>query len=669
MIANTYKEKKGLLFEAFSLVHKHGILPVVSLDNEITAQDLEELKQRIDDEIFIISVCGQIKAGKSALLNHLLFGGHEVLPESATPWTAKLTKILYSEKVGFTATFYSDKEWQGLKNLVYTDTETGAERKYFSEHIKPLLEKSAKAGIYDVDVIGSPAKVHRSEDVSLLQDYVSAEGKFQPFVSAIELYSENLDLKDVVIVDTPGLNDPNEFRSNQTVNWVIQSSAVVYLFNSGQPLSREDLNFIDRHLLSIPSEKIVFALSKMDLVGSIERVKQYVETNLRNHKALRDRDLLQNTGAFPISVYAANIHAKLKTGVELNDDESIAKTRLENSGQAELISSAGYLPEFQRGIDEQLMVDKGAAILASGVSTVKSVLEGKRRELLTTAAQIEMNLDSLNKTVDELEAEKQAINDLRQRLRKLESAFDKRLLNELSSINNNLVDPIDIFMDNARQDLISWVNANIEDIENLIQLSSIQIRSAIRDRYREFKQEFVSRQLTGRIEGLVDRYKNEIRSVSEQVLDLVTDNIFSPTPRFKEMMDTALDHARDVKPSILEDCRVRVWDIPILWTDKSETASRIKKVLFDSMEEIRENIQETFKGFLDAEVNEYADSLKDAVTKFLNIRSKDIHQLIQQIDESDLLRKRYDDELAININARSELEGLRKEIESLIEQV
>ncbi|MBP1542934.1 MAG: dynamin family protein [Oscillospiraceae bacterium] len=51
-----------------------------------------------EDRKLNIGVIGQVKAGKSSFLNTLLFGGKKVLPSAATPKTATLTKIEYSEE-------------------------------------------------------------------------------------------------------------------------------------------------------------------------------------------------------------------------------------------------------------------------------------------------------------------------------------------------------------------------------------------------------------------------------------------------------------------------------------------------------------------------------------------------------------------------------------------
>ena len=61
-----------------------------------------------------IGIVGGVKAGKSSFLNALLFRGRDILPKAATPMTAALTKISYSEMPYAKIVFYEDKDWNAI---------------------------------------------------------------------------------------------------------------------------------------------------------------------------------------------------------------------------------------------------------------------------------------------------------------------------------------------------------------------------------------------------------------------------------------------------------------------------------------------------------------------------------------------------------------------------
>ncbi|GHQ01242.1 hypothetical protein JP0054_13950 [Helicobacter pylori] len=61
-------------------------------------------------------IIGRVKAGKSSLLNALIFEGKDVLPKAATPMTASLTILKYAQNLSTQVEFYSQKDILELKN-------------------------------------------------------------------------------------------------------------------------------------------------------------------------------------------------------------------------------------------------------------------------------------------------------------------------------------------------------------------------------------------------------------------------------------------------------------------------------------------------------------------------------------------------------------------------
>lgn len=96
-------------YEPYTRVIDEKILGDISLLRDTFETDIENAKQ--ENRVLRIGIVGQIKRGKSSFLNSLLFDGKSVLPKAATPMTAALTKISYSEQPSATVEFYSKKEW------------------------------------------------------------------------------------------------------------------------------------------------------------------------------------------------------------------------------------------------------------------------------------------------------------------------------------------------------------------------------------------------------------------------------------------------------------------------------------------------------------------------------------------------------------------------------
>ncbi|ADZ51657.1 hypothetical protein DR8_21430 [Helicobacter pylori] len=92
--------------------------PFMSENSVIKTEELEKtLKEmQAEDRDLKVGIIGHVKAGKSSLLNALIFEGVEVLPKAATPMTASLTILKYAKTLSAEVEFYSPKDIAELKN-------------------------------------------------------------------------------------------------------------------------------------------------------------------------------------------------------------------------------------------------------------------------------------------------------------------------------------------------------------------------------------------------------------------------------------------------------------------------------------------------------------------------------------------------------------------------
>lgn len=75
--------------------------PFISENAVIKTEELEKtLKEMQDtDRDLKVGIIGRVKAGKSSLLNALIFEGVEILPKATTPMTASLTVLKYAQNL------------------------------------------------------------------------------------------------------------------------------------------------------------------------------------------------------------------------------------------------------------------------------------------------------------------------------------------------------------------------------------------------------------------------------------------------------------------------------------------------------------------------------------------------------------------------------------------
>ncbi len=227
-----------------------------------------------------VGIIGRVKAGKSSLLNALIFEGVEVLPKAATPMTASLTVLKYANTLNAEVEFYSPKDIAELKNeheryvrefnrIVDEEVKKQKEKQSLSnrakEGIKNLsnmlninksheaapkenilsdeeivkraeriakdklkgdeklvsshdqYEKIKKSGLFNTEKLDPRIQANSLQELNqkLLQ-FVGADGKYMPCTKAVRISLNNPNLKDLEVIDTPGVNDPIASREERT---------------------------------------------------------------------------------------------------------------------------------------------------------------------------------------------------------------------------------------------------------------------------------------------------------------------------------------------------------------------------------------------------------------------------------------------------------------------
>lgn len=181
-------------------------------------------------EFLEIAFVGTIKAGKSTLINALLKA--EYASVDITPETATLTKFKWGKNAEMTITFYTKKEWQKL----YDDAVKSGE--LFLKKYNEANAESHKDKFIGKDTITEPFSVES------LKKYTSSKKAEHFFVKEVLIsYPDFPYEKNLMFVDTPGLDDPVPYRSEITRAY-IKSAKVVLVCNMVNSMNSGELNVI-----------------------------------------------------------------------------------------------------------------------------------------------------------------------------------------------------------------------------------------------------------------------------------------------------------------------------------------------------------------------------------------------------------------------------------------
>ncbi|GAA9897679.1 dynamin family protein [Helicobacter pylori] len=197
--------------------------PFMSDNAVIKAEELEKTLKELQDtnRDLKVGIIGRVKAGKSSLLNALIFEGVEVLPKAATPMTASLTILKYAKTLSAEVEFYSPKDIAELKNeheryvrefnrIVEEEVKKQKEKQSLSNRTKEGFKeglnkfckafsgnKSAEAApkervLSDEEIVKKAERIAKSElekDTKLVSSY----DQYEKMKKSGSLNTENLD--------------------------------------------------------------------------------------------------------------------------------------------------------------------------------------------------------------------------------------------------------------------------------------------------------------------------------------------------------------------------------------------------------------------------------------------------------------------------------------------
>lgn len=162
-------KEQGLQEKAGPFISENAVIKTEELEKTLKGMQAENRGLKV-------VIIGRVKAGKSSLLNALIFEGKEVLPKAATTETASLTILKYAQNLSAEAQFYDEKDIEELKR----DHER-YEKKFkeiVSEEVKKLEEKQQGLLNKDKEKLGNFGKAfsrNKSDEEAPKQKILSPE--------------------------------------------------------------------------------------------------------------------------------------------------------------------------------------------------------------------------------------------------------------------------------------------------------------------------------------------------------------------------------------------------------------------------------------------------------------------------------------------------------------
>ncbi len=122
-----------------------------------------------------------------------------------------------------------------------------------------------KSGSLNTEKLDPRIQANSLEELNqkLLQ-FVGADGKYMPYTKAVQISLNNPNLKDLEVIDTPGVNDPIISREGRTKALLKDCDVVFIVSLSNSFLTDNDMDLFDRVSNKEGLQKIYFVASQTD---------------------------------------------------------------------------------------------------------------------------------------------------------------------------------------------------------------------------------------------------------------------------------------------------------------------------------------------------------------------------------------------------------------------
>jgi Dynamin family len=251
-----------------------------------------------------IGVIGQVKAGKSSLVNALM-GKPGLLPTDVNPWTTAVTRLHFGHAdapvdVAAEFTFFEPNEWEQLAN-------GGGQLRELTQSLVPgfkleLLHKQvdvmrrrseSRLGPALGSLLGNK-HVFPALSAEVLEKYICAslpdtaddqKGVYSDVIKTADIYFGRTGFGfPTTIIDTPGTNDPYLVR-DEIARRALESAHVhIVVLTPQQALSPADVALL-RILRGLNRDRVVVFLNRIDQLGDVARdaaaIVQHVREGLR----------------------------------------------------------------------------------------------------------------------------------------------------------------------------------------------------------------------------------------------------------------------------------------------------------------------------------------------------------------------------------------------------
>ena len=469
----------------------------------VSADEMRKQLAALEDEhrLLNIGIIGMVKAGKSSILNSIFFDGERVLPTGPTPKTAALSIMTYGDTASATVDYYTQKDIGDIKKghaaylaqreEMLAENQAKAEKESKNRGVplnRNAVERTTDAKMKDnpnyaaydhCERMIGPAPSNGSqlignlssipELMGKLDEYVGANGKMMPFTKSVEIRLPKDDLRDICVVDTPGLDDTVASRVERTEEYLSKCDVVFVVSQAQSFIKDTDLALMDRlsAINGVQREHVYLIGSKTDseLTGN-----EAEQVNFDLHKAYENICATLSSRAI----------SQFKELVGKNPEAKEQFERLIESGMDRAIMTSAICHDMLRRYGDRASWD-------NGMNGVWDELVEYYPDYFDNDENAKANLEFLSgvgKVKDKIALARKNKEEI---LARNKDGKIETWTKNINDFSQKLVAAVKEKSDKVKNTDIADVEAQIKDAERLISKGTNAIDSAFEDCVDEFK--------------------------------------------------------------------------------------------------------------------------------------------------------------------------------------
>lgn len=681
-----------------------------------------------DNKVLKIGVVGQVKAGKSSFLNSLFFDGENVLPRASTPMTAGLTVLEYGENNEFSVDYYNDREWSTFEGKAREYDNAISDFKANNPKAQALNDEeiAKQLGLPDdaksaKDLVSncSPAaraKVNMKADTKafsdirdlqdILADYVGADGRFTSVVKSLTIHLNDERLKDLRIVDTPGVNDPIQSREYRTREFLRECHGVFLLSYSGRFFDSTDVNFLSGRIGSEGIGTVVLIASKFDsvlqdvgtkfpdaLADAWEDCERQLKKQFRRNLATADykgeEPRFTVSSGIGFSIYKkprdrwdtveAHVVEQMKRFYPSNfgTDEEIKDTFFNLANIDEIRDK--YLDGVFIKNRDKIIQDKMNGYFANATTNLTKAIDDKRRALADHVMFLDSTDVSEKKKVRE--ATEKIVNDFKRSVERLANVCDqkaeemrKRAWNSVSLSWNGTIPTTDEEVTANRKSTFWGSNKSFQFSYRKVDTQKL-IDTLVKD-FKRYADELAHSWEKG-TDTILNAIDKEIRDIiteaekrdteahvdADSLRDILAETIAEMSNEKTLELKNIVERAKEEVINAAQDCEITT---SFGSMEESEARSNMKAEANEKKDKIRVDVQricsafqDDMKTMLEASKNGVTDVFKGRKEELKRKANESIGAYLAQLDK-DLENK--EQELAQYKEAIAEIDNIKQKL-------